>query len=156
MAPDNDNPHLPPSQPCPPRGRVLLVDEDEKDLKYFTTLLGRMDYSVRAYTNCQEAEGCMEHEHFDFVIVSQGSPAFEARRLVEHSLARDRRTPVVVLTRSLEMNCYLEAMQLGAVDYLEKPLAPAEFERVVTTHFEPRQGETSARPHAARSSHELS
>jgi DNA-binding NtrC family response regulator len=52
---------------------------------------------------------------------------------------------VVVLTRCLEMNCYLEAMQLGAVDYLEKPLAPAEFEHLVTTHCQPRKGEISAR-----------
>ncbi len=28
------------------------------------------------------------------------------------------------------MKCYLEAMQLGAVDYLEKPVAPAEFEHL--------------------------
>jgi DNA-binding NtrC family response regulator len=145
MMPGNNNPYLHPTQFCLPRGRALLVDEDEKDLKYFTTLLGHMAYSVRAFTNCQEAERCLEHEHFDFVIVSQGSPAFEARNLVELTLARNRHTPVVVLTRCLEMNCYLEAMQLGAADYLEKPLAPAEFERLVTTHFEPRQGEVSAR-----------
>jgi len=144
MTSGNDKPHLPPTQPCLPRGRVLLVDEDEKDLKYFTTLLGHMGYSVRAFANYQEAEGCLEHEHFDSVIVNQGSPAFESHRLVELTLARNRHTPVVVLTRNLEMNCYLEAMQLGAADYLEKPLAPAEFEHLVTTHFRPRQGESSA------------
>jgi two-component system phosphoglycerate transport system response regulator PgtA len=145
MTPGNDKPHLPPFQPCLARGSVLLVDGDEKDLKYFTTLLGRMGYSVRAFANYQEAEGCLERERFDSVIVSQGSPAFEAHRLLELTLARDRHTPVLVLTRCLEMHCYLEAMQLGAADYLEKPLAPAEFERLVTTYFEPRQGEISAR-----------
>jgi DNA-binding response OmpR family regulator len=35
-------------------------------------------------------------------------------------------------------------MQLGAADYLEKPLAPAEFEHLVTTHCQPRQDEISA------------
>jgi len=144
MVTGNDNPHLPSTQPCLPRGRVLLVDEDEKDLKYFTTLLGRMGYSVRAFANYREAEGYLEHEHFDFVIVNQGSPAFETHHLVEFTLARNRHTPVVVLTRCLEMSCYLEAMQLGAADYLEKPLAPAEFERLVTTHCQPRQDEISA------------
>ena len=144
MMPDKDKLHLHPTQSSLPRGRGLVVDEDEKDLKYFTTLLGRMGYSVRAFTNYQEAERCLEHEHFDFVIVNQGSPAFEAHQIVERTLERNRRTPVVVLARCMEMNCYLEAMQLGAVDYLEKPLAPAEFERLVTTHCEPRQGEIAA------------
>ena len=87
-------------------------------MKHFTTLLGRMGYSVRAFLNYREAEVCLEHEHFDFVIVSQGSPAFETRDLVQLTLARDRHKPVVVLTRCLEMKCYLEAMQLGAADYL--------------------------------------
>ena len=144
MTPDNNQPFLYPAQTLLPRGRILLVDEDEKDLKYFITLLGRMGYSVRAFMNYREAEGCLEHEHFDIVIVSQGSPAFETRDLVQLTLARDRHKPVVVLTRCLEMKCYLEAMQLGAVDYLEKPLAPPEFERLVTTHCRPRQGEISA------------
>ena len=103
--PGNGKPHLHPTQSSLPRGRVLLVDEDAEDLKYFTTLLGRMGYSARAFTYYQEAEGCLEHEHFDFAIVGQGSPAFESHDLVQLTLARDRHTRVVVLTRCLEMNC---------------------------------------------------
>ena len=144
MVSENNRSSLHPTHSTLPRGRILLVDEDEKDLKHFTTLLGRMGYSVRAFLNCQEAEGCLGHEHFDFVMVSQGSPAFETRYLVQLTLTRDRHKPVVVLTRCLEMKCYLDAMQLGAADYLEKPLAPAELERLVTTHCQPRQGEISA------------
>ena len=78
--------------------------------------------------------------------MNQGSPAFEAHHLVELILARDRHTPVVVLTRCLEMKCYLDAMQLGAADYLEKPLTPTEFERLVKTHCQSRHGEISAGP----------
>ena len=144
MMPSDNEPSPHPTRSSLPRGRILLVDEEERDLKYFTTLLGRMGYSVQAFLNYREAEGCLEHEHFDFVIVSQGSPAFETRDLVQLTLGRDLHTPVVVLTRCLEMKCYLEAMQLGAADYLEKPLAPAELERLVTTHCQPRQGEISA------------
>ena len=144
MMPSDHEPFPHPTQSSRPRGRILLVDEGEEDLKYFTTLLGRMGYSVRAFLNYREAEGCLEHEHFDFLIVSQGSPAFETRDLVQRTLARDRHKPVVVLTRCLEMNCYLEAMQLGAADYLEKPLTPTEFERVVKTHCLSPHGEISA------------
>lgn len=140
----NNEPFAHLTQSLLPCGRILLVDEEQKDLKDFAEQLGRMGFSVRAFRNYREAEGCLGHEHFDFAIVSQGSPAFETHRLVQLTLAHNRHTPVVVLTRSLEMNCYLEAMQLGAVDYLEKPLAPKEFEHLVATHFQPQQGELTA------------
>ena len=136
------SPHL--QQSLLPRGRILLVDEEEEELKSFNALLRHMGFSVRAFLDYQEAEGCLGHEFFDFAIVSQGSPAFETHRLVQLALAHNRRTPVVVLTRCLEMSCYLEAMQLGAADYLEKPLAPKEFERLVATHCQPQRGEISA------------
>jgi DNA-binding NtrC family response regulator len=144
MMSGNGKQHLHPIQFTLPRGSALLLDGNEKDLKYFTTLLERMAYSVRAFTNYQEAEGCVEREPFDFIVVSQGSPAFEARRLVELTLARHRHTPVVVLMRCLEMNFLLVAMQLGAADYLEKTLTPAEFEHLVTEHCQPWQGEIPA------------
>jgi DNA-binding NtrC family response regulator len=136
----NGKEHLHASPFSPPRGRALLLDENEKDLKYFTTLLERMAYSVRPITKYQEAEGCVEHEPFDFIIVSPGSPAFAAHRLVEHTLARHQHTPVVVLTRCLEMNCLFAAKLLGTADYLEKDLTPAEFEHLVTEHCRPSQG----------------
>lgn len=121
-----------------PRGRVLLVDEDGNDLRYYTALLWRLGYVVRPFASYQEAESCLQREPIDFIMVSQGGPAFEARGLVERALARNRRTPVAVLTHCLHMGCYLEAMQLGAVDYLEMPLAPADVEYLVTTHAQPR------------------
>jgi FixJ family two-component response regulator len=46
----------------------------------------------------------------------------------------DRRLPVVVVARALDMPCYLEAMQLGAVDYLEEPVTVSEMGRVLGNH----------------------
>ena len=140
MMPSKGNQHLHPTQFSIPRGRALLLDDDEKDVKYFTSLLEGLAYSVRAFTNYREAEGCLEHEPFDFIVVS---PAFEAHRLMELTLARRRHTPVVLLTRCLEMNCCFAAMQLGAADDLEKSLSPTEFVHLVTTHCQPRQDEIS-------------
>lgn len=68
------------------------------------------------------------------MVVSQGSQAFEGRTVLERAMQLDRRRPVLVLTRCMSMQCYLEAMQLGAVDYIEKPVPPAELLRFVRTH----------------------
>ncbi len=40
---------------------------------------------------------------------------------------KDRNVPVLVMTRHHNMGSYIEAMQLGAVDYLEKPIALKDF-----------------------------
>jgi FixJ family two-component response regulator len=45
--------------------------------------------------------------------------------VVASAIEQDRETPVLVLTRSIDMPCYLESMQLGARDYVEKPLLPS-------------------------------
>ncbi len=126
------------SLPC---GRAMVVDQDRTDLRSYTGVLRNMGFDVKPFTNYQEAARCLEQESVDFVFVNQGSMAFEARGVVQRALARNRRTPVVVLTHSVDIACYLEAMQLGAVDYVEKPLAPAEMEYIVTSHLQPRRYE---------------
>jgi FixJ family two-component response regulator len=77
---------------------------------------------------------CLGSEVFDIVVVSQGSRRFEGRCVVERAIAMDRRLPVVVVARALDMPCYLEAMQLGAVDYLEEPVTVSEMGRVLGNH----------------------
>jgi DNA-binding NtrC family response regulator len=144
MAIYREDPNIGSTSSSLPGQRILLVDEDANDLKYFTMLLELMDYSVWAFANYREAKKCLADGYFDLVIVSQEAPSLETHRLVEFTLGRERYTPVVVLARCLDVKSYLQAMQLGASDYLEKPLTPSEFERVVVTYCPPRQREMSA------------
>lgn len=119
------------------RGKALVVDYNCDDLRSYAEVLRRMGFEVKTFTDFHQAASCLQREPADFVFVNQGSAAFEARGVVQQALARDRHTPVIVLAPHLDLGCYLEAVQLGAADYLEKPLAPAELEHLVTTHCRP-------------------
>ena len=123
-----------------PRGRVLLVDEDVNDLDYYCTILQERGYQVFTFTSHAEALSNLECESFDIVVVSQGGRGFEGRCVLECAMRIDRRTPVLVITRCRDMHCYLEAMHLGAVDYLEKPIAPLELAQVIETYMRPHGG----------------
>jgi DNA-binding NtrC family response regulator len=114
---------------------VLVVDEDAGDLARFSALLQDEGYDVRASTSYLEALGWLGSQRFDFIVVSQGTREFEGRSVLERAIELDRCLPVVVLARSLDMGCYLDAMQLGALDYLEKPLRPHELLRLVKSHL---------------------
>jgi len=117
--------------------KVLLVDEDARDSQYYAAILQGRGHEVRIVRSYAEGWRALEKEPFDFVILSQGSREFEGRVVLQHAIEIERHLPVLVLADCLDMGCYLEAMQLGAADYLEKPVLPAELVRLIETHIRP-------------------
>jgi DNA-binding NtrC family response regulator len=117
-----------------PRGKALLVDECPEDLQYYSSILEAYGYQVRACNSYQEGVRCLGDEVFDFVIVGQGTSKFEGSCVLERATEVNRSLPVLVVARCLDMGCYLEAMQLGAVDYLVEPLTAWEVCRVLKSH----------------------
>jgi two-component system C4-dicarboxylate transport response regulator DctD len=134
------------SNPLPgfPKHRVLVADDDLNDLLYYSAVLFHHGYEVRSIASYAEAAACLEREDFDLIIVSQGSSNFEGRRVLARAIEKDRHTPVLVFTRFADMSCYLEAIQAGALDYLEKPLPPSEIARLVMKHLRAQPGMGSA------------
>ncbi len=116
--------------------RLLLVDEDEGDLRIVRLILEGQGYEVFTCTTYEAGLRCLEAMNFDFVVVSQGSQAFEGRKVLGRALQLNPYRPVLVLTRCLDMPSYLEAMQMGAIDYLKKPVPPAELLRYVRGHIQ--------------------
>ena len=117
-----------------PRAKALLVHEDTGDLQYYFNILKGYGYWVRWFNSFQEGVHCLGDEVFDFVMVSQGTPNFEGSRVLKRAIEINRSLPVLVVARCLDMGCYLEAMQLGAVDYLVEPLTILEIGRVLENH----------------------
>jgi DNA-binding response OmpR family regulator len=114
--------------------KVLVVDEEASDLRILRLTLEGQGYEVFTCTTYEAGIQCLETETFDFVVVSQGSLAFEGRKVLDYAMQLDRFRPVLVLTRCIDMHCYLEAMQMGAIDYLEKPVPPGDLVRFVRAH----------------------
>lgn len=127
---------LPPS--LLPGRKVLVIEDDPRDRAFYCRVLQGHGFEVDACGSVAEGVRLLERDHYDFVLLEQGSHAFEGRLILERVLAIDRYLPTVVLTRCVDMECYLEAMQMGAVDYLEKPLSELEVLRVVETHLRPQ------------------
>ena len=117
-----------------PSRKVLLVDPNSRDLEYYRSVLLGQGHAVRASASYSEGTILLNRDTFDLIIVNQGSRNFEGRVLVEQAIEIDRHLPVLVLTECLDIGCYLEAMQLGAADYVEKPLRADEVARLVGTH----------------------
>ena len=118
-----------------PGNTVLLVDEDSEYLEHIRRITQGMGYNIHACNSYAEGIRQLESGAFGFIVVGQGSHLFEGRCVVERAIKFNRRLPVVVVARQLEMECYLEAMELGAVDYVADPSVGAEIARLLRNHL---------------------
>jgi DNA-binding NtrC family response regulator len=116
-------------RPLVSKGRAFVVDEDRGDLAYYRSILQRLGWTVVTSSSYMEALDHLKSESFDLVVISQGTCSFEGRLVLERALMMDRKRPVLVVARSLDMGCYLEAMRMGATDYLEGPVPETELTR---------------------------
>jgi len=117
--------------------RILVVEDETKDREHYLSVLREHGFDVRACESAAQGATLVGKEKYDFVLVEQGSHAFEGRTVLERVLEIDRCLPTVVLTRCVDMDCYLEAMQMGAIDYLEKPISDHDILRLIETHMRP-------------------
>lgn len=96
-----------------------------------------MGFSVHACNSYAEGIRQLESGAVGFIIVGQGSRFFEGRYVLERAAEMHRNIPIIVVTRCLNIRCYLEAMDLGAVDYLERP-EPDDLRWVLETELRRR------------------
>jgi len=119
--------------------RILLVNKDPQDLAYYREILQKLGCQVRASSSFAEGVQCLGCEPFDLIILDQGNGRFEGQEVLAQAMEVDVELRVLVLARSYDKGCHLEAMQSGALDYLEGPLSAAEVVALLET-FMPRRG----------------
>jgi DNA-binding NtrC family response regulator len=115
--------------------KVLIFDENIEDLTQLAVPFEDQGFEVHKCMSVETAKRCVEREEFDFALVDQGSPAFEGLRVIGHLVRYNLRTPFVVVARRKDLLCYQQALALGAMDYLEKPVPSAEMNWMIQNYL---------------------
>lgn len=116
---DTDPTVSPPETPDHPRATLLLVDDDEHFLRPLTALLSSHGYSCDTALSGATAVTTAANRHYDAVLTDIRMPSSGGLELAS-SLAG--MVPVVFLTGAPSLHTAVEAVRLGAVDYLFKPV----------------------------------
>ena len=117
------------------RRKVLIVDLDVDALARNTELFEAHGFEVHKCMSYEAAMRSVEREDFELALVDRGSPLFEGRRVIRHLVRYSSCTPFIVLAFPNDLKCYQQAMELGAVEYLEKPISTAELNRVIQRYL---------------------
>ena|ERR1700757_945342 len=115
--------------------RILVVDQDIRDLSDHTAIFDAPSFEVYKCSSYETALRFAEKEDFDLAIVDQGGSDFEGQRVLRHLNRYDPWTPIIVLAKYSDIKSQMQAAELGAIEYLQKPVSREELLRVVEKYL---------------------
>lgn len=108
--------------------QILLIDDDELILKVINRILTREGYEVKTATNGKDAMELIEQQKFDLLITDIMMPysnGFEViSKFKQHPNAEG--VPIIVISSVGTENAVKEGLNIGADDYIRKPIMPDE------------------------------
>ncbi len=108
-----------------PKHKILVVEDKQHERLAIARLLWQEDYEVLLAENPQQASAFLDDD-VDLVITDLRMGEHSGLDLLRLWKKRRPSTPFVVVTAHGEVNSAVEAMKLGAEDYLTKPVNPDE------------------------------
>jgi two-component system KDP operon response regulator KdpE len=124
--------------------RILVVDDEPPIRKLLRTGLGTQGYEVIEAGTGRQAEEAMASAPPDLVILDLGLPDVAGSTLLKQWRERGIATPVMVLSSRTDEAGIVEALELGADDYVTKPFGTKELVariRVALRHSFQQHGE---------------
>jgi DNA-binding NtrC family response regulator len=118
----------------------ILVAEDENNLRLVIQReLERMGYEVQAVSDGEEALKRMEEDTFDILLCDIKMPRLDGLEVLRRMKERSNPPEVLMVTGHATVETAIEAMKLGAYDYLSKPYRFTELDALVQQAFEKRK-----------------
>ncbi len=106
--------------------RVLVVDDEENLRLVLRTLLRRHGYEVETASNGDEALALVDSFGPDVVLTDVRMPKMGGLDLLQTLRAKRNEATVIVMSAYGNMDLAIEAMKVGAYDYVQKPFKPDE------------------------------
>lgn len=105
---------------------ILIVEDDITFSLMLTTWLGKKGFVVRSSSSVSDAKRRLGEEVFDLVISDLRLPDSDGIDLLKWLKNTHPSLPLIMMTSYAEIQTAVQAMKLGAADYIAKPLNPDE------------------------------
>jgi two-component system response regulator AtoC len=123
-----------------PKGTILLVDDEEKLLRHLGRALREDGHEVVTATRATEAQDLLAARAFDVLVLDNRMPGKTGLELIRDLAAaggsEGERPQILLMTAHATLESAIEAMRLGAFDYLQKPFEVEELTVAVARALE--------------------
>jgi DNA-binding NtrC family response regulator len=118
--------------------RILAVDDDPEMCGLLCDALGGEGFSVLAVGESLEASKILRREEFDVIVTDLRMKGLKGLDLLEEAKKNAPLTPVIIITAFGTIESAIQAMKMGAYDYLRKPFQIDELVLTVRKALENR------------------
>jgi len=118
---------------------LLVVDDDREFRETIARRFVRRGYQVQEAVHGEEALQLAERRQFDVVVLDMVMPGLSGLQVLERMKAAHPDCEVILLTGQGTIETAVEAMKLGAFDFLQKPFPLADLELLIEKAYDRRQ-----------------
>lgn len=111
--------------------RILIVDDERNVRLMYRSALETIGYDVYEADSAEKATEEFAERRFDLAIVDLRLPGRSGLDLLHEMAEQKSSTPAVMITAHGDVPNAVEAMKLGAIDFLQKPVLPEQLRQIV-------------------------
>jgi DNA-binding NtrC family response regulator len=116
--------------------KVLIADDDKNLRRVLTNELCEEGFDVDDVESGIQAIDLLEKEEYDVLVLDLNMPGLGGMNVLRKMKALEWSTEVIVLTGHSTVSTAVEAMKLGAYDYLTKPFKMVELKAIIEKAYE--------------------
>jgi two-component system, LuxR family, response regulator FixJ len=128
------------------KAKVYVIDDDAAMRDSLQFLLDSSGFDVTLFDAAQDFLDALPGLSFGCVVSDVRMPGIDGIELLKHMKAADNRFPILIMTGHGDVPLAVEAMKLGAIDFLEKPFEEERLTTMIESAI--RQAEPAARSEA--------
>jgi DNA-binding response OmpR family regulator len=103
---------------------ILIVDDEDRLRLSMSLILQKENYRVTTASSAEEALTCLQLQEYDLMFLDLNLPGMSGIDLLVEVHKRVPQMPVLILTAHAALESAIQAIRLGARDYLIKPVEP--------------------------------
>lgn len=123
----------------PEKKQLLIVDDEPNLRKILSAQLSRDGYEILTAEDGEQGLTLLRENHIDMVITDLKMPKVDGLTLLREALQENPELPIVMITAHGTVDTAVEALKIGAFDYLTKPFDKDEVRAVVAKALRTKQ-----------------
>jgi len=117
------------------KNKILLVEDDGDIILWIEEYLKEFNFTLDAVCTVTDAISYLNQYHYDIVILDLGLPDYSGYDVLNYISKNKPYLPIIVASGNNEQKSKIDAFNLGASDYMVKPIDLAELEARIRVHI---------------------